>query len=159
MKLVKIEDVRVGQIYKNVRGGICIVLQCRTDWDYVFQWFPKNMPPISVDISLNDMRKFELIGFLNITHRIEDDKLVEIPREEFEVDDVLEGNNNGGFAIILDKKIVYNLSYKHIFLSGTRIILREGQENYMRTNYKKIGTLGVNYEFINEKLLANSEVK
>lgn len=90
-----------------------------------------------------------LIGFLGITHKEENGRLIEIPRRELDIDDVVE------FCIKYDGKkkevgVIVGLEYKN------NIILYE--VDYWRYinkifNPNKLGILGVNYEFVNNKLV------
>lgn len=158
MKLVKIENIREGQIYKDknnlyliidiICGNITyqkyntydlkgILKEKRTDCDFLF---------------FRDKER-ELIGFLGITHEIKDNKLVEITREELgntgcyiddifineyeEVEGVVLGMSRDGYIRLLEQ------DGKDIYETGTIT--------------EKIGILGVNYEFINDKLVKEND--
>jgi hypothetical protein len=91
-----------------------------------------------------DTGKFKLVGFLGITHKISDDGryLVEIPRKEYEVDDIVEYEaHHKTFKYSIKKLIPYI----------NAVELNNGTECY-EYQCEKVGVLGVNYEFINEKL-------
>jgi hypothetical protein len=175
MRLKKIEDVRAGQIWTfNDYETLDLIIEHRlvdddlkpkeTAYYKIYAWnlneelrdkFGKGN---CIDVELTDgttikcedfFKKGKLIGFLNITHRIEDNKLVEIPRKEFEVDDVIQTNGykewNSPTVITyiddLDKYSIFDGWHNHAFMNNKDI--------------RKIGILGVNYEFVNERLLTN----
>ena len=178
MKLVKIDNVRVGQIWTFNEGQTYdLVIDVRTvdpdfrdclyevnyiiygDLEYNIEHkkekgdnyfidaeYCRRDEPASNDI----LEKFEdmnnLVGFLGITHEIKDNKLIEIPRKEFEEDDIIlktnfYRNEYGDIVGQFTKKICYN---------GYIDKLEKLQEE--NDKIEKIGTLGVNYEFINNKL-------
>jgi hypothetical protein len=181
MKLVKIEDVRVGQIrkYKDFQLLILNVEKSRyedIETDYVFYIFKDGLLDYSgilkkdfIDFEVKkDMVKTELIGFLNITHKLEKDedgreRLVEIPRKEFEVDDVVElGEHKFIFFEILKEGENYfyeENEYVYMTVDIDRKNGVAGLSSYTFTelvknsrDFKKIGILGVNYEFVNDLL-------
>ena len=178
MRLEKIKDVRVGQIWSFNNGETYdIVIDVRTtdgnyngdkynpyeiryrifaDRDYASgrkdTEYEKNICEIDIEYcrreeeaSDNIIQMFKqpdkyLIGFLGITHKIQNDKLVEIPRKQkFEVDDILYCkfpylSNN----CIKEKRIL-------ICYNGVQDL-----KDY--SSIKKIGVLGVNCDFVNDKL-------
>lgn len=150
MKLVEIKDVRVGQVLERDR---CIfVVMRRSGIDSVFLRLychnrkpePNNayeaqaMHEVRVD-ALNDCK---IIGKIGITHRIEGNRLVEIPRKELEIDDIfcryrdnpqiiIEVNGDNGLTGYSPKE--------------KRLISHVANICY------KIGILGVTHEFVNDR--------
>jgi hypothetical protein len=163
MKLVKIKNIREGQIYKDknnlylIIDIICgnatyqkyntydlkgILKEKRTDCDFLF---------------FKDKER-ELIGFVDITHKIEDGKLVEIPREELEKDDIIEINMEKYIIIDIKNFIAKDIALdKSIQGYSLSVLDSDGHyDTYLfeidEKNYKKIGILGVNYFLQNSKL-------
>jgi hypothetical protein len=123
-----------------------------------------------------------LIGFLGITHRIEKDdeydfKLVEIPRKEFDDGDVIESSEHEFDGI---KYAIFNIEDRLDIQSPHEPYLifhlidengevghacdfngySEDDEIFLfgrnrKNPSKKHGILGVNYEFVNDKLINN----
>jgi hypothetical protein len=100
----------------------------------------------------------ELIGFLNITHKIEKDdngnyKLVEIPRKEYEVDDIVECEK-----ILKNDEtlgVVFGVDNDEDDDDCVKILYANGDTEYLYAKHgkpKKVGILGVNYEFANGRL-------
>lgn len=162
MKLVKINDVRKGQIYKDFHSYYLIssnmvfdnVNGCRYPCsEFVIDLDNEYIGTIT-KIHESIIEKLDFVGFLDITHKVIGNKLIEIPREELEKDDIIEARNIKYFVkeITNDYMVLLNcdddlmlVSYERKYL-GTYLI-----------NYKKIGTLMVNYEFINDKLNENEK--
>lgn len=160
MKLVKIEDVRVGQIRKiiimdfhaeNTKEVIGVFTRAN-DSDYdMFDWIAEYYD-VETKMSLGDYEDWtfedcgELIGKINITHEIKDNKLVEIPRAKFQVDDVVECKHlNYPFVIYnndLGDEKFYSFFGGHVSLSMKKDVFCE--------NSKKIGIYGVTHEFVND---------
>ena len=178
MKLVKINNVRVGQIWSFNNGKTYdIVIDVRTtdgnyngdkynpyeiryqifgDWDYICGQKDiedeNNIRRIDIEYCQKEdyiMQMFKhpdkyLIGFLGITHEIQNDKLVKIPRKQkFEVDDILKH-----YTYYKDK------TTGNICGQFTGLICYDGLsrtlENYDKI--EKVGILGVNYQFVNDKI-------
>ena len=183
MKLQKIKDVRVGQIWTFNEGKTYdVVISVRniddnfhhevsevdfeiwTDFDYTTGKKDKedinNRYLVDVEytkkgekVSQDLLEKFKesdkyLVGFLGITHKIEDGRLVEIERKKFEADDIVEYNNEK--YIITYANRAGNEDYSIYYIN--EIDNLENQTVASSTDLKKLGTLGVNYEFINNKM-------
>lgn len=105
-----------------------------------------------------------IIGKLGITHRIEGNRLVEIPREDLIVDDVVEYLDFDGFPIkgvictVITAMTAEETQYEFITEDGksddssifNREEIREDSGIYTYTP-KKIGILGVTHEFVNDR--------
>jgi hypothetical protein len=177
MKLVKINDIREGQIWKGLEGLYLVDEKYRTPEDgeglvceigYILDRQNGIMPSIG-DISEEDFINIyadKLIGFLGITHWKRDDRsLGHSPRTGYQLNDVVRcGDSPGcyrlGVICNIDKEII------KIFLDTTNVIYINAKENSIRgegekewTKFNKkekpviVGILGVNYEFVNDKSL------
>jgi len=162
MKLVAIKNIKPNQIYKHKNGNIYII-SYQTHYRYeIADCYKNNI----LDSEENEFysREFaedmELIGFVNITHKLENKKLVEIPREEFEVDDIILNTKNNekyfiteiyepvgtgfGGSIARDIGIAINVNtFEKIYIS----------EFGFGFPSKKIGIYGVTHEFLNSNLI------
>ena len=138
MKLVEIKDVRVGQIRKMADGIFYIDDDhgdlCRIDEKKQFKGLIHN-------------DEGQLIGKLGITHRIENNKLVEIPRTaEFQTDDVIKVDWKDKADTELDVIMA---------------VFTDGVVTYFETDFlykdqiKKVGILGVTHDFVNDRETAN----
>ena len=100
LELVEIKDVRIGQIYKG-KENYFVIKKNITTKDYMPEFeadkyqglnFKKNTALIMDNCNIigceNDFEDKKIIGFLDKTHKIEDNKLIEIPRKEFDVGDI-----------------------------------------------------------------------
>ena len=158
MKLQKIKDVRVGQIWFHKNFYYLI-----TEVEYndsikkhnaIFKVFEFNFPDIK--FSYHDYvselflkNNTNLVGFLNITHKVEDNKLIEIPREKFEIDDIVKYEGNKMPYIIMEKNTIDEF-WLHSNEEDVSGIYKDSMEE---EGFKKVGILGVNYEIINDKLI------
>ena len=161
MKLVEIKDIRVGQIYRKTCDRDCYLLISEINKNktityavnsrfgfYLDECNKKNLENILEN-------SFELVGFLGITHEIKDKKLVKIPREELETDDVIE------FAVLREEsdfevcKVVYRFSIIQDEEETFICVGNNGNSyNVSRNDFNgKVGILGVNYEFVNNQLV------
>jgi hypothetical protein len=103
---------------------------------------------------------YELIGFLGITHIKNNGVLTEIPRKEFEIGDVIYSEETKETLVFMKLRKNDNdfevregagLDVAEFFSEKYGSILFEDDYAEALKNYKKIGILGVNYEFIIEK--------
>ncbi len=185
MKLQKIKDVRVGQIWTFNEGKTYdVVIDVRNidrhlqdclyevnfiiycDDKYVFgktkeqdkdrlYFFDAEFCRQGEDINKELLEKFKepdkyLVGFLGITHKIEDGKLVEIKRNEFEVDDIIK--YNGKKYIITNIEEQKSNNKLNIYSFANIDDLSEFKFHISTDKLKKLGTLGIEYDFINNKL-------
>lgn len=183
MKLQKIKDVRVGQIWTFNKGRTYdIVLSVRSiddnfhhevsevvfeiwaDFDYATGKKDKedinNRYLVDIEytkkgekVSQDLLEKFKqpdkyLVGFLGITHKIEDGRLVEIERKEFEIDDIVEYNDKKYIITYANRNSTEDYSIYYI----NEVDNLENKTVASSTDFKKLGILGVNYEFINNKM-------
>lgn len=183
MKLEKIKDVRVGQIWSFNEGKTYdividvrniddnfhhevseVVFEIWADFDYVTGKKDKedinNRYLVDIEytkkgekVSQDLLKKFKepdeyLVGFLGITHKIEDGRLVEIERKEFEIDDIVEYNDKKYIITYANRNSTEDYSIYYI----NEVDNLENKTVASSTDFKKLGTLGVNYEFINNKM-------
>lgn len=152
MKLVEIKDVRVGQVWQFDEN------MCRC---FVVERTMKTEQLIKLSIVLQcqknakvikdyDMPKIPHGRLIGITHRIEDGKLVEIPRTaEFQIDDVcytLSFYNTASphFDIGVDfEDIIFVIDNMDTYENGT-LLLFDARGNEYRP-------LGVTHEFVNDR--------
>lgn len=164
MKLVEIKDVRVGQIRKNFDDIILIDAKIPDGFSH-YQAFTEFGGLMNKDIKLN--HKFldmPIIGKLGITHRIDDGRLVKIPREDLVVDDVVEYLDFDGFKVtaviasLITGMTREDSQYGFITNDGnfdeSSLFEKEeiGEDSGTFTyTPKKIGILGVTHEFVNDR--------
>lgn len=183
MKLQKIKDVRVGQIWTFNEGKtydvvidvrnidrhlqdclyeVNFIIYCddkylsgktkEQDKDRLY-FFDAEFCRQGENINKELLEKFKepdkyLVGFLGITHKIEDGRLVEIERKKFEEDDIVERSDRK--YIITYASRDSNEDYNTYNIN--EIDNLENETYALSTDLKKLGTLGINYEFINNKL-------
>lgn len=177
MQLRPIKDVRVGHIYeldkKKYGGGFIIVNEIVKNFYESFCFLVNWNNGSNVDLSnstteflnfdISKNKDYKLIGSLNITHKIENNKLVEIPREELEVDDVVELLSDTQTELGEEYKAGIQGVIKRISKDKNYISLADYDfdcyEDYFdikndknEINFKKIGIYGVTHTFINNKL-------
>lgn len=159
MKLVEIKDVRVGQIWKD------------EDDDLWLEWNDRYAPPIrDTKYYRCDKETFKylvehghkLVGFLGITHKIKDFKLVEYEKAEYEIDDICYtmchyNQLSPHFDVGCDfNDITFLVANIDTTQEGKILLFDENGNEYLGQECEKIGTLGVNYEFVHDRL-KNSE--
>ena len=164
MKLVEINDVRVGQIRKNFDDLILIEAEKPNGFLY-YQAFNEFGGFMNKDVKASyKFLAMPIIGKLGITHRIEGNRLVEIPREDLIVEDVVEYLDFDGFPIkgvictVITAMTAEETQYEFITEDGksddssifNREEIREDSGIYTYTP-KKIGILGVTHEFVNDR--------
>ena len=164
MNLVEIYDVRVGQIRKNFDDLILIEAEKPNGFLY-YQAFNEFGGFMNKDVKASyKFLAMPIIGKLGITHRIEGNRLVEIPREDLIVDDVVEYLDFDGFPIkgvictVITAMTAEETQYEFITEDGksddssifNREEIREDSGIYTYTP-KKIGILGVTHEFVNDR--------
>lgn len=137
MELEEIREYKVGQIVNNI---------------LIINDIYKN---ITISNNLKIPNEFKINGFLGITHKLENNKLIEIKREEFEVGDIVMFNGNENPLVIIDTYT--EKSYKTGELEIVKFYRLFNGIDYADVEseriIKKIGIYGVNFEFINKKIL------
>ncbi len=171
MKLVEIKDVRVGQIWDNGNNFLIITgfSEYEPEMVHSVTYVPEDKPItlksgkkvaglMYSSTSKNSLEGSKLIGKLGITHRIEDGKLVEIPRTaEFQIDDVcytLSFYNTASphFDIGVDfEDIIFVIDNMDTYENGTLLLFDARGNEYRPDDVEKIGILGVTHEFVNDR--------
>lgn len=150
MKLVKIKDVRPGQVWINKKEMITIDSFYN---DTEIQISAYNLSGKEIEFDLDEYegmidtdavkQGYNLIGKLGITHRVEDGKLVEITREYFQVDDVVTLADGSKWVLLHKQK------FRERCFDG--ICLEEVQcAGIFIDKSTKIGTIGVTHEIVND---------
>lgn len=153
MKLVEIKDVRIGQVLE--RDHCIFVIEERTGvHNFAVSLYCHNHKPAPNNayevLSMRErnvatFNDCEIIGKIGITHRIEGNRLVEIPRESLIIDDVIR-HENGRVGVIVN---VNNAG----FAIGYEYMINCGDTGFNDTfeYITKIGVLGVTHEFVNDR--------
>lgn len=147
MKLVEIKEVRVGQIWKD------------EDDDLWLEWNDRYAPPIrDTKYYRCDKETFKylveqghkLVGFLGITHEVKDFKLSEIvpafKNQKVQRDDIVKVLGDNSTPWLVDT--TYNSHKYRDYIS----LLSPYNKDFTEDEIEKIGTLGVNYEFVHDML-------
>ena len=140
MKLVEIKDVRTGQVWINDQTGLIHTVD-----DLGRLSNAAKAETAKIRNEYLKAAKCRLIGKLGITHRIEGNRLVEIPRESLIIDDVIR-HENGRVGVIVN---VNNAG----FAVGYEYMINCGDTGFNDTfeYITKIGILGVTHEFVNDR--------
>lgn len=141
MKLVEVLDVRPGQVWINDQTDLVHTVD---DLGNLSNTDKADTTKIRDEYL--KAAKCRLIGKLGITHRIEDGRLVEIPRTaEFQVDDVVRHESGKTGVIFKINNVGFAVGYEYSINCGS-----EGF--YDTFEYlTKIGILGVTHEFVNDR--------
>lgn len=152
MNLVEIKDIRVGQIY-NYRNILYLIKDKLKDDEFITtSYYSKHSLENTVYYEefathYKDSILFKsctLIGKLGITHRIEDGKLVEIPRTaEFQIDDVCCEANSKNTIFVIDAIDAYGREALFLF--------DEKRNRHFPQGVEKVGIFGVTHEFVNDR--------
>lgn len=170
MKLVEIKDVRVGQIWDNGNNFLIITgfSEYEPEMVHSVTYVPENKPItlkngkkvtglMYSSTSKNSLEGSKLIGKLGITHRIEDGKLVEIPRTaEFQIDDVVKFKWCDPRLYVINRKIDFGIKESHpnnACFEATNDLY--GSCQLVDFELKRVGILGVTHEFVNDREAAN----
>jgi hypothetical protein len=183
MKLIAIEDIIVGQIWENKNdNSLSFVEGLKDELAFTLlyiQIFDKsdNKLKLNTNIDVFNFRKDNiLIGMDNITHKLENNKLVEIPINpkvkikdfKLDIDDVVQlsynckvygWNKKENTHIAVVEDII-----KYSDTAEIKIRMSDGTlhdmssfiaHNFQDTDVliKKIGIYGVTHEFVNDKLI------
>lgn len=152
MNLVEIKDIRVGQIY-NYHNILYLIKDKLKDDEFITtSYYSKHSLENTVYYEefathYKDSILFKsctLIGKPGIAHRIEDGKLVEIPRTaEFQIDDVCCEANSKNTIFVIDAIDAYGREALFLF--------DEKRNRHFPQGVEKIGILGVTHEFVNDR--------
>lgn len=160
MKLVEINDVRVGQVLERDR---CIfVIEERTGaHNFAVSLYCHNHKPAPNDAyeeqstrerNVATFDDCEIIGKIGITHRIDGDRLIEIPRTAgFQTDDVVKFKWDPRLYVI-NREIDFGIKKTHpdnSCFEATNDLY--GSRQLVDFELKRIGILGVTHEFVNDR--------
>ncbi len=160
MKLVEINDVRVGQVLERDR---CIfVIEERTGaHNFAVSLYNHNHKPAPNDVyewktmhekNVAAFDDCEIVGKIGITHRIEGKKLVEITRAaEFQTDDVVKFKWDPRLYVI-NREIDFGIKESHpdnSCFEATNGLY--GSRQLVDFELKRVGILGVTHEFVNDR--------
>lgn len=160
MKLAEIKDVRVGQVLERNR---CIfVIEERTGvHNFAVSLYCYNHKPAPNDayeaLSMRERNiatfdDCEIIGKIGITHCIEGNRLIELPRSSgFQVDDVVKFNWDPRLYVI-NREIDFGIKETHPDNSCFEAINDQyGSRQLVDFELKRVGILGVTHEFVNDR--------
>ena len=156
MKLVKIENVRVGQIYRNSHWDLALIKNVNSERIELHQWnydiSSENDYNTTPNYITENACNWKLIGKLGITHEIKDRMLVEIPRDEFQVDDVFYTTlaTKSGLDPYYDPGCDFKEIEDVIFFLFEKSIFDVRGNEYRLDFCEKIGIYGVTHEFVND---------
>lgn len=149
MKLVEIKDIRPGQVWINDQTGLIHTVDNLGNLSNA-----NKTETTKIRDEYLKSAKCRLIGKLGITHRIENNRLIEIPRTaEFQIDDVFKtmvwtkSPADPSFDIVCD--FTYAISIVNFVEDD--IIFDYLNEEYLPENIERIGVFGVTHEFVNER--------
>ncbi len=149
MKLVEIKDIRPGQVWINDQTGLIHTVDNLGNLSNA-----NKTETTKIRDEYLKSAKCRLIGKLGITHRIENNRLIEIPRTaEFQIDDVFKtmvwtkSPADPSFDIGCD--FTYAISIVNFVEDN--IIFDYLNEEYLPENIERIGVFGVTHEFVNER--------
>lgn len=160
MKLVEIKNVRVGQVLERDR---CIfVIEERTGaHNFAVSLYNHNHKPAPNDAyealatcerNIAAFDGCKIIGKIGITHRIEDDRLIEIPRTAgFQTDDVVKFKWDPRLYVI-NREIDFGIKESHpnnLCFEATNDLY--GSRQLVDFELKRVGILGVTHELINDR--------
>nr|DAG88525.1 MAG TPA: hypothetical protein [Herelleviridae sp.] len=136
MKLVEIKDVRTGQVWINDQTGLLHTVD-----DLGGLSNAAKMETAKIRDEYLKAAKCRLIGKIGITHRIENNKLVEIKRKEVNKDDIVCFDEE-------TNRLAVVLKVSPITITPT---VFDGQEKELNRKVCVIGILGVTHEFVNDR--------
>lgn len=145
MKLVEIKDVRTGQVWENIKMGEFHTV------DSLNQFRSVERERI-IRIRNDYLKECKLVGKLGITHKIEGNKLIEIPRKYiYEIDDIVHyweghiGENKNQVAIVANTHDACR----------SKPTLFNGWKFFEAVKCQVVGIYGVTHEFINDCEVSN----
>ncbi len=160
MKLVEINDVRIGQVLE--RDRCFFVIEERTGvHNFATTLYCHNHKPAPNDAyealatrerNIAAFADCKIIGKIGITHRIEGNRLVEIPNSAgFQVDDIVKFKWDPRLYVI-NREIDFGIKKTHpnnSCFEATNDLY--GSRQLVDFELKRVGILGVTHEFVNDK--------
>lgn len=155
MKLVKIKDVRPGQVWINDQTGLVHTVD---DLGNLSNTDKADTTKIRDEYL--KAAKCRLIGKIGITHRIEDGRLVEIPPlfkdQKINIDDIVKILKDDSYPWVVDT--TYNARKCTKYISLYIPLLSYHDCDFSEDEVEKIGILGVTHEFVNNREAEFNEV-
>ena len=149
MKLVEIKDIRPGQIWEAHRNQFLILSRGN---NIIVRMYERGNPVAEGIKSADEFIDMRLWGKFGITHRIEGNKLVEIPRSAgFQTDDVVKFKWDPRLYVI-NREIDFGIKETHpnnSCFEATNDLY--GSRQLVDFELKRVGILGVTHEFVNDK--------
>lgn len=147
MKLVEIKDIRPGQVWINDQTGLIHTVDNLGNLSNA-----NKAETTQIRDEYLKSAKCRLIGKLGITHRIENNRLVEIPRSAgFQTDDVVKFKWDPRLYVI-NREIDFGIKKTHpdnSCFEATNDLY--GSRQLVDFELKRIGVFGVTHEFVNER--------
>lgn len=147
MKLVEIKDIRPGQVWINDQTGLIHTVDNLGNLSNA-----NKAETTQIRDEYLKSAKCRLIGKLGITHRIENNRLVEIPRSAgFQTDDVVKFKWDPRLYVI-NREIDFGIKKTHpnnSCFEATNDLY--GSRQLVDFELKRIGIFGVSHEFVNER--------
>ena len=155
MKLVEIKNVHVGQVRRCFMDGLdseimpYIVYEMVGDSLFDCDAYDSEGFCASFPLSDSEILEDELVGKLGITHEIKDGALVQLPRTEFEIDDVVKAQGRIG-VIVSKEEFIPDGEPVHVVVFGSDgyAPVCDGFEPF---EMEKVGIIGLTHEFVNER--------
>lgn len=136
MKLVEIKDIRPGQVWINDQTGLIHTVDNLGELSNA-----DKMETTKIRDEYLKSAKCRLIGKIGITHRIENNRLIKIPRKEVNEDDIVCFDDE-------TNRLAVVLKVSPITITPT---LFDGDKLEISRKVSIIGILGVTYEFVNDQ--------
>lgn len=150
MKLVEIKDVRPGQVWINDQTGLIHTVDDLGELSTA-----DKAKTVKIRNEYLKSAKCRLIGKIGITHRIEGNRLIEIPpffkNQKINADDIVKVIKDGTFPWVVDT--TYNASKYTKYIS----LLSYHDNDFSEDEVEKIGILGVTHEFVNDREANNAQ--
>lgn len=144
MKLVEIKDVRPGQVWINDQTGLIHTVDDLGNLSNA-----DKAETAKIRDEYLKAAKCRLIGKIGITHRIEDNRLVEIPpvfkEQKINTDDIIKILEDDSCPWVV--VTTYNAKKYKRYIS----LLSYHDSHFSENEVEKIGVLGVTHEFINDR--------
>lgn len=148
MKLVEIKDIRPGQVWINDQTGLIHTVDNLGNLSNA-----NKAETTKIRDEYLKSAKCRLIGKIGITHRIEGNRLVEIPRAAgFQVDDVVKFNWNDPRLYVINREIDFGIKKTHpdnSCFEATNDLY--GSRQLVDFELKRVGIFGVTHEFVNDR--------
>lgn len=144
MKLVEIKDVRPGQVWINNKTGLIHTVDDLGNLSNAAK-----AETAKIRDEYLKAAKCRLIGKIGITHRIEDNRLVEIPpvfkEQKINTDDIVKILEDDSCPWVV--VTTYNAKKYKRYIS----LLSYHDSHFSENEVEKIGVLGVTHEFVNDR--------